>query len=545
MTDQQLLLDFVTSQSQPAFRQLVERHTPWLYSACLRRLRDPALAEDATQAVFLALAQKAPALLHEPTLSPWLHQVAKYVAANILRANARRARHESEAAAMTPLSSPPAEWKDIEADLEPALDRLPFADRQMLLLRFYEHKSHPEIAALLHISEAAAAKRLERALTRLRTHLAPAPTTPSANLSTAALASLLHTHTVLPLPATLAASTATASATTTTLAKGALLAMATAKLQTALIWGGVIAACLFITIPATVITLRHRTPPITAVTPIAAPADPPPTSAPQVSAFAQIYALAPGELVKHITDAPAEIRDPFIREHFNSSQASRATLFIGWIGNDMAGYGFFGARRYSLSALAEQILSLESLEVEGNLANRTITGGDFSFSPDAPPDQLRAALQKILQDDFQLPVSLQFRDVPRKVIVLRGKWKFTPNPDVPATNSPTGPFGLPIPCVDIYGGDPFDKDSTLTASGSGPSRALASNLADWIHQQVIIEATGFPPLFGYRCHSPRANDPDALAHDRDSVLKHITDQTALTWSEETRTVHRLFIENAP
>src|SRR6202000_115007 len=107
MNDYQLLLDFVIRRSEPAFRQLVERHTPWLYSACLRRLHDAALAEDATQAVFLALAQKAPTLLRQTTLSPWLHQVAKYVTANILGANARRAPQNPPP---PPPKPPPPPW---------------------------------------------------------------------------------------------------------------------------------------------------------------------------------------------------------------------------------------------------------------------------------------------------------------------------------------------------------------------------------------------------------------------------------------------------
>src|SRR3954471_22930661 len=76
--DRQLLQEFVRQQSQAAFRQLVERHSHWLYSVCVRRLGDSASAEDATQAVFLALAQHAPSLSNEPTISPWLHQAARF-----------------------------------------------------------------------------------------------------------------------------------------------------------------------------------------------------------------------------------------------------------------------------------------------------------------------------------------------------------------------------------------------------------------------------------------------------------------------------------
>src|SRR4051812_41348621 len=100
MEDRELLRQFVRENSQAAFGALVQRHTNWVYSVCLRRLRDPGLAEDAAQAVFWALARKAPSLLGKRSISPWLHQAAKFVAANMVRAAKRRAHHEMEAAAM-------------------------------------------------------------------------------------------------------------------------------------------------------------------------------------------------------------------------------------------------------------------------------------------------------------------------------------------------------------------------------------------------------------------------------------------------------------
>lgn len=204
--DSQLLRQFVEEHSQAAFRQIVERHTAWLYSVCLRRLGDSALAEDATQAVFLALAQRAPFLLRQQTISPWLHQAARFCATNLLRSRIRRQRYESEAAVIksSELASPPsAHWQNIEADFEPALDRLGARDRNLILLRFYEQKNHPEIAAVLGISQEASQKRLSRALQRLRNMLVKRRGADTAGLSALALGDLLARHTVGQAPKTL------------------------------------------------------------------------------------------------------------------------------------------------------------------------------------------------------------------------------------------------------------------------------------------------------------------------------------------------------
>ena len=59
MGDLELLGQYTKRQSEAAFTALVERYASLVYSTALRQARNPHLAEEVTQAVFIILARKA------------------------------------------------------------------------------------------------------------------------------------------------------------------------------------------------------------------------------------------------------------------------------------------------------------------------------------------------------------------------------------------------------------------------------------------------------------------------------------------------------
>ena len=201
-SDQDLLLAYVQGRNDGAFGELVRRHIDLVYSAALRRLHDPHLAQDITQGVFVALAQSAAQLTNRPVLSGWLHRTTQNLSANAIRSNARRRSREQEAAAMNEqiCAEPEAGWEDIAPYLDGALSELSEPDRDALLLRYFERKTAREIAQTLGISEEAAQKRVRRALERLRDFLAKSGVTVGAT----GLCALVSANAVQAAPAGLA-----------------------------------------------------------------------------------------------------------------------------------------------------------------------------------------------------------------------------------------------------------------------------------------------------------------------------------------------------
>ncbi len=166
-TDQQLLCDYAAHDSQAAFGELVRRHLDFVHSAATRMIVDRHLAEDVTQAVFVALARQADSLKDRAVLTGWLHRVTQNLAAKAVRTEVRRRAREHEAATMHN-PAPEVVWEQIAPHLDDALGRLDEADRDALFLRYFERKSAREIGERLSLGEEAAQKRVTRALERLR-----------------------------------------------------------------------------------------------------------------------------------------------------------------------------------------------------------------------------------------------------------------------------------------------------------------------------------------------------------------------------------------
>ena len=138
-----------------------------VYAAASRQLAGSSHADDVTQAVFIVLANKA-AKVNGNTLAGWLVNAARLLAKQSIREEWRRKQREQQAAIMKAESYGPEEWQRVGPIVDEALSRLGQKDRTAVTLRYLEGREIGEVAASMGVSEAAAAKRLSRALAKLR-----------------------------------------------------------------------------------------------------------------------------------------------------------------------------------------------------------------------------------------------------------------------------------------------------------------------------------------------------------------------------------------
>jgi RNA polymerase sigma factor (sigma-70 family) len=172
-SDAKLLREYAAQHCEPAFAEIVARHSDLVYSAALRQTGSPELAREVAQSVFTDLARKARALADtlsaEASLAGWLFRGTRFAGLKLLRDDRRRHTRERQFMEhFNPASETTPDWERVAPVLDEAMAELPEADHEAVLLRYFKNQDFHAVGLALGVSDDTAQKRVSRAVERLR-----------------------------------------------------------------------------------------------------------------------------------------------------------------------------------------------------------------------------------------------------------------------------------------------------------------------------------------------------------------------------------------
>lgn len=164
--DQELIAGINSGDNQ-AFEQLYHRHREWVFRMACRICGSEHHAQDVMQEVFRYFLGKFPGFALRCELRTFLYPAIRNLSLASLRESRRFVGGESGAALIGQLAAP-ADDPCGNHDLHQIISSLSPDHREILLLRFVDGMTLPEIATLTGIPLGTAKSRLHHALATLR-----------------------------------------------------------------------------------------------------------------------------------------------------------------------------------------------------------------------------------------------------------------------------------------------------------------------------------------------------------------------------------------
>jgi RNA polymerase sigma-70 factor (ECF subfamily) len=159
--------------SEAAYRELVTRYATPAVNFIFRFVRDRALAEDLAQEGFLRVYQRLNTFDPERKFSSWFFQVLRNITIDYLRVNRlptssldELAQEGNQGAAVDRESASPEELagqSELAGVMSAALSRLRPEYREVVVLRYQEGLTQPEIAEILGLPSGTVKTYLHRA----------------------------------------------------------------------------------------------------------------------------------------------------------------------------------------------------------------------------------------------------------------------------------------------------------------------------------------------------------------------------------------------
>lgn len=171
-SDEELMRRF-RDGDEAAFDTLYARHSGPVFGFLQRLTRDQATAEDLVQVTFTSVVRSRDRFLDHMKLTPWLFTIAANAARGVHRQRTVRARvHEEQQVGAEVSVAPPEFDPGLRREVDAAMDKLPPAQREAVVLHKVQGLSFDEVAQILGVSATAARIKAHRGYEKLRELLA-------------------------------------------------------------------------------------------------------------------------------------------------------------------------------------------------------------------------------------------------------------------------------------------------------------------------------------------------------------------------------------
>ncbi len=149
-----------------SFGILYERYHSAMVALAYSVLGDKDLADDAAQETFATACQQLDSLKHRDKFAGWLASICRNTARNILRS--KRKTEAGELQKCTENENIEVHRRDL---IREAVWKLRSADRELIVMRYYDGFSQAQISKVLNISPSAVNGRLVRAKRKIARYL--------------------------------------------------------------------------------------------------------------------------------------------------------------------------------------------------------------------------------------------------------------------------------------------------------------------------------------------------------------------------------------
>ena len=167
MKDIEVIHSYLNSQASLCFSLLHNRYAPKIYSKCISLLKEEALAQDATQEIFMKIFLNLARFGEKAKFSTWVYSITYNYCIDYLRKKKKQKSIFSDE-----LENAPDIVDEVKDEallsmevhqLKKVLEHIPTGDRAVLLMKYQDELSIKEIATILDKSESAIKMKIKRA----------------------------------------------------------------------------------------------------------------------------------------------------------------------------------------------------------------------------------------------------------------------------------------------------------------------------------------------------------------------------------------------